>query len=77
MNRFTKSLRAFCILTPYIHEMNPASMLNNQGRIIRRINDKSEDMVFIETWRLYNQSTLDPETLKQLSAKPDNEIPPF
>lgn len=77
MNRFTKSLRAFCILTPYIHEMNPASMLNNQGRIIRRINDKSEDMVFIETWRLYNQSTLDPETLKQLSAKPDNEVPPF
>lgn len=49
MNKFTKSLRAFCELCPYIHEYNPDSLKNNAGRIMRRVEGRLEDMIYIRS----------------------------
>lgn len=51
MNKFTKALRSFVALCPYIAEFNPADLQNSQGRISRRIEGKSEDMIYLRTTR--------------------------
>ena len=48
MQRFTRMLKAFVQVCPYIEEMNPPEMCNGQGRIIRRINDHTEDMIYLK-----------------------------
>lgn len=47
MNKFTKALRSFAALCPYVYDYNPADLLNSQGRISRRIDGKSEDMIYL------------------------------
>ena len=49
MQSFTKKLRAYCNLCPYIAELNPADMCNAQNRISKRIEGVVEDMIYIKT----------------------------
>lgn len=49
MQRFTKALRSFAALCPYIHELNPQDLQNSQGRISRRIDGRTEDMIYIRS----------------------------
>ena len=49
MNKFTKALRSFAALCPYVYDYNPADLLNSQGRISRRIDGKSEDMIYLRS----------------------------
>ena len=49
MNIFTKSLRAFAQLTPYVAALNPAIYQNNAGRIIRRVDVKIEEMLLMQS----------------------------
>ena len=49
MQTFTKKLRAYCNLSPYIAELNPADMCNAQNRISKRIEGVMEDMIYIKT----------------------------
>ena len=49
MQKFTKKLRAFCHLCPYIEELNPQDLCNSQNRILRRFDNEVEDMIFIKT----------------------------
>lgn len=49
MNRFTKALRAFCELTPYIKCLNPRELCGTNGRIVHRVDDKVEDYLYIQT----------------------------
>lgn len=50
MQRFTKALKAFCVLCPYVEQLNPEEFLNNQGRIVRKDKDgKSADMIYLKT----------------------------
>ena len=49
MQTFTKKLRAYCNLCPYIAELNPADMCNAQNRISKRIEGVMEDMIYIKT----------------------------
>ena len=49
MQKFTKKLRAFCHLCPYIEELNPKDLCNSQNRILRRFDNEVEDMIFIKT----------------------------
>lgn len=37
---FTKSLKAYCSICPWIAELNPASMTHSDGRITRRVPDR-------------------------------------
>lgn len=50
MQRFTKALRGFVELCPYVEELNPAEMLNKQGRFMRKDSDgKTQDMIYLRT----------------------------
>lgn len=50
MQRFTKALRGFVELCPYVAEMNPADMLNSSGRLMRKDKDgKTQDMLYLRT----------------------------
>lgn len=46
---FTKKLKAYCAAAEHIACYNPPSRCNNQGRIVRYINNVQEDMIFIES----------------------------
>lgn len=61
MNKFTKALRSFAALCPYVYDYNPADLLNSQGRISRRIDGKSEDMIYLRSTKSQaNREQLDP-----------------
>jgi hypothetical protein len=45
--RFTKSIRSFC--RKYGYTLNPIPYRNSQGRIVRKHNDKSAEMIYIQT----------------------------
>ena len=49
MNRFTKALRSFVELCPYTAEYNPADLQNSQHRIMQRVGEKVEDMIYIRS----------------------------
>ena len=50
MQRFTKALKGFVALCPYIVMMNPEEMTNSAGRIIRKDNEgKTRDMIYLMT----------------------------
>lgn len=60
MNKFTKALRSFAALCPYVYDYNPADLLNSQGRISRRIDGKSEDMIYLRSTKSQaNRESLD------------------
>ena len=64
MNKFTKKLKAFVHLCPWVHEYNPAELCNSQGRITRRIKcedgtSKVEDMIYLRSAESFeNANTL-------------------
>ena len=87
MNKFTKALRSFVALCPFVAEYNPKDLQNSQGRISRRIEGKSEDMIYLRSVKaLSNREQLEQgEHLKpeadfvpdvQIKAEPKaNECP--
>ena len=48
-NAFTKALRSFAELCPYIAEMNPIDLLNKSGRYLQKIDGKTKEMIFMRT----------------------------
>ena len=50
MQRFTKALSSFCEMCPYVIKLNPESMQNNSGRILRR-NEQGEtkEWIYVQT----------------------------
>lgn len=78
MQRFTKALKGFVALCPYILMMNPEEMTNSAGRIIRKDNEgKTRDMIYLMTdkaqvERIKAQSAVKPEErIKIESGKQD------
>ena len=53
-NKFTKALRAYAKFNGYSY--NPKALQNSQGRIVRKYDGKSEDMVFIQTKPIDNDT---------------------
>lgn len=49
MQGFTKKLKAFCALAPHIEALNPEVRCNNSGRIIRTIDGRSTEMIYLES----------------------------
>ena len=49
MNRFTRALRAFCDLTPYVKCLNPRELCGTNGRIVHRVEDKVEDYIYVQS----------------------------
>lgn len=49
-NKFSKAMKEFCAQCPWVTELNPRELANDErGRIIRKINGKSEEMYYIRT----------------------------
>ena len=49
MQKFTKSLKAFVALCPYVEEMNPAELCNAPGRrIVKKVDGAAKDMIYLK-----------------------------
>ena len=73
-HKFTKALKAFCRYNNYI--LNPESLLNSDGRIIRKIDGKATEMVYVQTIEEINHE--DTEQLNQLdygAPMPEDDKP--
>jgi hypothetical protein len=55
-NKFTKALRAFCRF--YGYKFNPKSFCNAQGRISRKVDGTTKDMIYIQTNLVINPADL-------------------
>jgi hypothetical protein len=55
-NKFTRSLKAWCRYNDYI--FNPDAFKNTSGRIVRKIENKATDMIYIQTNQPLNQADL-------------------
>lgn len=51
-NKFTKAIRAWSRYTDYVEMFNPPEFRNSSGRIIRKINDRAAEMIYIQTREL-------------------------
>lgn len=49
MQRFTKALRGFAQLCPYIEELNPKEMLNSNGRLLKKVDGVTKEMIYLRT----------------------------
>ena len=49
MQKFTKALKAFAALAPYVYCLNPEEMLNSGGRLMRKKDDKTVEMIYLRT----------------------------
>ena len=48
MQKFTKSLKAFVALCPYVEDLNPLEMCNAKGRrIVRKVDGVAKDMIYL------------------------------
>jgi len=64
--KFTKSLKAFCRKHGYT--LNPKAYQNNQGRIIRKLNDKATEMIYVQTAAEINLSELNSQNYEGLQC---------
>lgn len=49
MQRFTRALRSFSELCPYIAEMNPPELLNKSGRYLQKVDGKTKEMIYMRS----------------------------
>lgn len=49
MQRFTKSLRSFAELCPYVECLNPPELLNSSGRYMRKVDGVTKEYIYIKT----------------------------
>ncbi len=48
-HKFTKALNAFCKNTDYVEKLNPSELCDRSGRIIKRVDGKIEEKIYIKT----------------------------
>ena len=64
MQRFTKALKGFAALCPYVDMINPPEMLNTSGRLMRKVDGETQEMIFVRTVKMreyMQKSQLDKE----------------
>jgi len=49
-NKFSKALRSFCENCKYVEMLNPPELHNASGRIIRKIDNKAVEMIYLKTY---------------------------
>lgn len=49
MNRFTKALHSFEQLCPYVAAVNPPDLCNSSGRLQRKVDGVTRDMIYVQT----------------------------
>ena len=59
MQKFTSKLKAFCLLATHISQLNPPELCNSQNRIIKRVENSSEEMIYIQSAKYKSDSGID------------------
>jgi hypothetical protein len=59
--KFSKAIKAWCHFNSFTY--NPSALHNGAGRIVRKFNDKAEDMIFIMT------KPIDPVKLAEMTTE--------
>lgn len=54
---FIKKLKAWCHFNGYT--LNPKPLHNTQGRVIRKLNDKATEMIYVQTTEHLNAEVTD------------------
>lgn len=70
-NKFTQSLRAYCRF--YGYDYNPKSYQNSQGRISKKVDGTTKDMIYIQT-----STKINPENLSDdagFNPKNEDDVP--
>lgn len=49
MQRFTKALRGFANLCPYVDALNPEEFLNSTGRLLKKVEGATKEMIYLRT----------------------------
>lgn len=49
MQRFTKALKGFANLCLYIETLNPEEMLNSTGRLLKKLDGQTKEMIYLRT----------------------------
>lgn len=57
MQRFTKALKGFANLCSYIDTMNPDEMLNSSGRLLKKVEGQTKEMIYLRTISKGNQKS--------------------
>jgi hypothetical protein len=57
VNKFKKAIKAYCQFNNYI--LNPKDLLNSKGRIVQKIDNKTQEVLYIRTIQLEVESTSD------------------
>lgn len=52
MQRFTKALNGFANLCPYVSSINPPDLLNSSGRLMKKVEGKTKEMIYVRTVRM-------------------------
>lgn len=68
MHKFSKALKAYCKLADHIISYNPVEFCNNEGRIIRKIDKKTTEMIFIQTKETIDYASI--ERIEQSGEMP-------
>lgn len=63
MNKFSQAVKAFCVYNNYV--LNPKALQNSQGRIIRKIEGISKEMLYIQTREIRPEILAEQENLKE------------
>ena len=75
MQSFSKKLKAFCDVTPYIDELNPVELQNSQGRIMKYFNNVQQEVIFIRSVKDPEPETPKEPDLFDASDDDDDERP--
>ncbi len=70
-NGFTKALKGFCQLYGYIY--NPKAVMGNKSRLIEKVNDKTMEMIYIQTSE-DEPINFEPTDNDDFSDKPDKPV---
>lgn len=60
MQRFTKALKGFVRLCPYVKDLNPSYLLNGSGRLMSKIEGETKEQIYLSTYD--NEGNEDTET---------------
>lgn len=70
MNRFTKAIKAFANINPDVAELNPKELRNSAGRIIRKVDGKATEMIYLRT---FIEGTDEPRALREKAGEEDDK----
>jgi hypothetical protein len=74
MQRFTKALKAFAELCPYIYCLNPPEILNSAGRNMQKVENKTIEMIHLRT--VTQQKMIDDgAALQKAVERKETEVP--